>query len=155
MERRSCLAATGDAKHAGQRVNMIPKLLIQRIAPAIVDLLSRTLREQLQLIWRRHRKLAQHERVHDTEDRCVGSNAQRKREYDHGGEQRRAQQLARGVAKVLGELFEPRPAPGVAGFFFEKSSVAEGAHGGVARLFAAHASGEILCDSVVEMKLEF
>src|SRR5256885_14414150 len=86
MERRSRLAATGDAKHAGQAVNMIPKLLVQRIAPAIVGFLSRTLGQEHQLIWRRHWKLAQHEGVHDTEDRRVGSNAQGQREYDHGGE---------------------------------------------------------------------
>src|SRR5438552_15876113 len=104
---------------------MIPKLLVQRIAPGIVGFLSRTLRQQHQLIWCRHWKLAQHERVHDTEDRRVGSNAQRQREYDYGGEQRRVQQQACVEAYVLDELFQTEPAPCVAGFFFQEGRIAE------------------------------
>jgi len=134
---------------------MIPKLLVQRIAPGIVGFLSRTLRQQHQLIWRRHWKLAQHERVHDTEDRRVGSNAQRQREYDHGGEQRRVQQQACAEANVLGELFQPAPAPGVARFFFQEDRIAKSPLGGVPGFFGAHACGDVLGDLLVKMELNF
>jgi len=61
----------------------------------------------------------------------------------------------RGVAEVTGDLFEPGPAPGVASFFFEGCRVAEGAHGGIAGVFGAHARGEVFGDLLVEMELDF
>jgi len=59
------------------------------------------------------------------------------------------------VANVLSNLLEPGPAPGVAGFFLEECRVAEGAHGGVAGFFAAHAASDVLGDLLVEVELDF
>lgn len=59
------------------------------------------------------------------------------------------------MANVLARLFEPQPAPGVAGFFLEQGTVAEGSHGGVAGLLRAHAGSEVLGDLLIEMELNF
>jgi len=52
-------------------------------------------------------------------------------------------------------LFEPAPAPGVAGFFLEKGRIAKVAHGGVAGVLRTHAGGEVLSDLLIEMELDF
>ena len=57
--------------------------------------------------------------------------------------------------QILSELFQPEPAPGVAGLFLEGGGVAESSHRGVARFFRAHACPEILGDLLVKMELDF
>ena len=59
------------------------------------------------------------------------------------------------MAQILGNLFEPEPAPGLTGLLFEVRGIAEDAQGGVASVFEAHACGNVFGDLLVEMKLDF
>src|SRR5438067_12365973 len=85
----------------------------------------------------------------------VGSNAETESKHSDGGEGGRPEQHAGAVSQVLSEVFEPEPAPGVAGFFFEQRGTAESAHGGVAGFSWAHAGGNVFGDLLIEMELDF
>src|SRR5215469_10346582 len=101
----------------------------------------------------RIRQRLDHPSVDVAEDRSVCADSQSQREDNRERKARTSPQLPRSVANVLSNLLQPGPAPGIAGFFLEECRVAEGAHGGVAGFFAAHAASDVLGDLLVKMKL--
>src|SRR5579862_9304254 len=72
-----------------------------------------------------------------------------------GGEAGSFRKLTDGEASVLDKLLEPGPAPGFAGFFPDRSGIAESAHGGGASFGRAHAAGDVFGDLLVEVELNF
>ncbi len=52
--------------------------------------------------------------IHHAEDRGIGADAEREREDGEESEARRPQQGARTIAKILGEILQATPAPGIA-----------------------------------------
>ncbi len=92
--------------------------------------------------------------VEDGEDAGVDADAESDGE---DGDEREAGifgERAGAVAEVLGELFEPDPAPAFAGFFFQRRGISEEAHGGVTGFIFGHSRGDVFGDLLVEMELE-
>ena len=93
--------------------------------------------------------------VEDGEDADVDSDAESDGEDGDECEAGIFGERAGAVAEVLGELFEPDPAPGFAGFFFQRGGISEEAHCGVTSFVFGHSCGEVFGDLLVEMELEF
>jgi hypothetical protein len=86
----------------------------------------------------------QQHRVHHAEDGRVHADAEGQGQDDDRRETRITEQDAEAVTDVLEKLFEPNPAPDVAGVLFHAGDVSEFAERLVARLVRRHAALDIV-----------
>src|SRR5262249_44447088 len=73
------------SQHAGERPVVIPDLLVVAVRESVAVLARVGVTEQYELLWVFDRQTFQQDRIHDTEDRRVGADAQRQQERRHAG----------------------------------------------------------------------
>ena len=81
--------------------------------------IQRDIEHQDELIGVQIRKRSQQYRIHNTENRGIGADAQGESEHGYGGEGGRLSQYTKAVAQVLDEIVNPAYAAGVAALFFD------------------------------------
>src|SRR5215475_9968983 len=90
--------------------------------------------------------------VHDSKEGGGGTDSQGHYEDGRDREAWSSTERTRTVTQVARPCLEPGPAPGIAGFFLEHGSVAEGSLSRVTGFVGAHTSCNVLGNLVVEMK---
>src|SRR6185436_14789006 len=166
---RLCLAAAREVERrpaegecAREGVLAIADLLPDRVRqarPPVREVppgaLLRHRRDLDQLFRPYHGQRLQPHGVDHLEDRRVRADPDREREDRDGGESRLPQEQARGVAQILAEPLEPRPAPHLARHFLDRRDVAELAPRGGARLGRVLAALDAIPRRHVEVGAQF
>jgi len=108
-----------------------------------------------QLFWVAERQRLEQHCAHDGEERCGGADTESHNKDGGESEARRAGEGACTISYVTREFLEPVPAPGGAGFIAEKRWIAECTQGCRTRLVPSHTMGDVLCDLLLQVKLQF
>ena len=90
------------------------------------------------------RQRAQHHRINQAENGCVGANSQRERKNSNSGEARRITQHAQAVADVLPQFLDPGDSPHVTRIFLHSHHVPEFTHRRIARFFRSHPALDVV-----------
>ena len=137
----SCLRAPVEKVRVGHRGQRPPQI---RIALPDSD----------QPVCARVRERAQHDGVHDREDRGVGANAERQGEDRHCREPGVARQAAAGVGDILPQLVDEAEAKRVPAAILDVGDAAERADRRRTRIVGGEACGEVLLDLSIEVELQ-
>src|SRR5205085_12152050 len=97
----------------------------------------------------------QNHRIHDGEDGRTRPDPEGKRQNRHHGESGALPQGSQSIADVLNEDAPSSPAPHLTYLLLRHSQVAEGAAGGVARLFGSEAIFALLFGFQFQVRAQF